>query len=141
MTIVITREWVRARISICKQADGKLQTSDFILNKPIVDEVGYRFWMRLNADCGKVGCRLWRLGLSTVCDRILQPRSRIRGNAWIELQNGKKLVEILNRIRCTEDPAKSLRTIAHSVRLQGIALVSYRLLTRGGWQGNVPFRV
>ena len=34
--------------------------------------------------------------------RILQPRSRIRGNAWIELQNGKKLVEILNRIRCKD---------------------------------------
>jgi hypothetical protein len=31
---------------------GKLQTSDFILNKPIVDEVGYCFWMRLNAVCG-----------------------------------------------------------------------------------------
>ena len=27
----------------------------FILNKPFVDEVGYYFWMRLNA------CRLWRL--------------------------------------------------------------------------------
>jgi hypothetical protein len=26
----------------------------FILNKPFVDEVGYCFWMRLNA------CRLWR---------------------------------------------------------------------------------
>jgi hypothetical protein len=31
---------------------GKLQTSDFILNKLIVDEVGYCFWMRLNAVCG-----------------------------------------------------------------------------------------
>jgi hypothetical protein len=33
----------------------------------------------------------------------------------------------------TEDPAKSLRTIAHSVRLQGFALVSYRFLTQHGW--------
>jgi len=28
---------------------------------------------------------------------------------------------------CTEDPVKSLGTIAHSVRLQGFGLVSYKL--------------
>jgi hypothetical protein len=34
-----------------------------------------------------------------------------------------------------------METIAHSVRLQGSALVSYRLRAAHGWPGNQPFRV
>jgi hypothetical protein len=41
----------------------------------------------------------------------------------------------------TEDPVKSLRTIAHLVRLQGFAHVGYRLRAPHGWQGNRQFRV
>jgi hypothetical protein len=36
----------------------------------------------------------------------------------------------------TEDPVKSIETIAHWVRLQGSALVSYRLRAAHGWQGT-----
>jgi hypothetical protein len=41
----------------------------------------------------------------------------------------------------TKDPVKSMGTIAHSVRLQGSALVSYRIRAAHGWPGNQPFRV
>jgi ABC-type lipoprotein export system ATPase subunit len=41
----------------------------------------------------------------------------------------------------TEDPVKSPRNIAHLIRLQGHALVSYRRRKPHGWQGNVSFRV
>jgi hypothetical protein len=38
------------------------------------------------------------------------------------------LVSIVSALLVSiEDPAKSLRTIAHLIRLQGFALVSYRL--------------
>jgi predicted transcriptional regulator len=37
------------------------------------------------------------------------------------------------QLKNTEDLIKSLRTIAHSVKLQGFALVSYRFLTPYGW--------
>jgi hypothetical protein len=41
----------------------------------------------------------------------------------------------------TEDPVKSLGTIAHSVGLQGFGLVSYRLRAPHSWHSNQPFRV
>jgi hypothetical protein len=36
----------------------------------------------------------------------------------------------------TEDPVKSIETIAHWVRLQGSPLARYRLRAAHGWQGN-----
>jgi hypothetical protein len=51
--------------------------SDFILNKPFCRR-GYILFL------DEAECRLWR-------GRILQPRSRIGGNAWVELQNGRNL--------------------------------------------------
>jgi hypothetical protein len=44
-------------------------------------------------------------------------------------------------IGTTEDPVKSLWTIAHLVRLQGFALEGYRLQAPHSWQGNKQFRV
>ena len=44
-------------------------------------------------------------------------------------------------VALTEDPVKGPRTIAHLVRLQGFALVSYRLQTPYDWHGNMPLRV
>jgi hypothetical protein len=41
----------------------------------------------------------------------------------------------------TKNPVKSPKTIAHSVRLQGSSLVSYRLRAAHRWQGNQSFRV
>jgi hypothetical protein len=44
--------------------------------------------------------------------------------------------------KLTEDPvAKSPRTIAHSVRLQGCVLVSYRLQAPNDWLGTQPVSV
>ena len=66
----------------------------FIQNRLVVDEVGYRFWMRLNADCGEVGCGLWRLALGG--SRLAARRGfyshdpELGGSPWIELQNGSK---------------------------------------------------
>jgi hypothetical protein len=51
------------------------------------DEVGYCFWMRLNADCGEVGYRLWRLALGG--SRLAASRGfysydpELGGSAWI----------------------------------------------------------
>jgi hypothetical protein len=73
------------------------------------------------------------------CAVIRRTRSkvwRIQGIYAISSKSGKFPVNIrvvAVREAYTEDPAKSLRTIAHSVRLQGFALVSYRLLTPHGW--------
>jgi len=52
-----------------------------------------------------------------------------------------KLTTKINIDNSTEDPVKSPRNIAHLVRLQGFALVSYRLRAPHGWQGNKSFRV
>jgi hypothetical protein len=52
------------------------------------------------------------------------------------------LVHSVSRLHnVTEDPVKSIETIAHSVRLQGSALASYRLRAEHGWQGNQSFGV
>jgi len=54
---------------------GNYRPVDFILNKSIVDEVGYFFWMRLDAVCGGWDFLLARDGLlaSSNQKRILQP--------------------------------------------------------------------
>jgi hypothetical protein len=59
-----------------------------------VDEVGYCFWMRLNA------CPLLRLATSGASrgaarERISEQRSRIEGGAWIELQKWVQSRDVL----------------------------------------------
>jgi hypothetical protein len=52
----------------------------FIQNRLVVDEVGYCFWMRLNADCGE--------RLDAVCGgwHFYSHDPELGGSAWIELQ-------------------------------------------------------
>jgi hypothetical protein len=52
----------------------------FIQNRLVVDEVGYCFWMRLNADCGE--------RLDAVCGgwHFYSYDPELGGSAWIELQ-------------------------------------------------------
>jgi len=60
----------------------------------------------------------------------------------------KSAPDVISRYRCpyTEDLAKILWITEYGafgqiIRLQGFALVGYRLRAPHGWQGNQPFRV
>jgi hypothetical protein len=55
---VLERRVIEGTTFYYKQVGEKLQTRDFIPNKPFIDEVGYCLWMRLNVDFGEVGCSL-----------------------------------------------------------------------------------
>jgi hypothetical protein len=76
-------------------------------------------------------------GVTTLSRWTVEP---LRWEVLVPMSRGLFILSPSLRL-ITEDPVKSMETIAHSVRLQGSALVSYRLRAAHGWPGNQPFRV
>jgi hypothetical protein len=102
--------------------------------------------------------RTWRAeGRWKDSEKMLQDLLKNQGNTMRPGQRYRVMIQLAKTLmliarsqetapwyqeKFTEDPVvKSPRTIAHSVRLQGCVLVSYRLQAQNDWQGNQPVRV
>jgi tetratricopeptide (TPR) repeat protein len=102
--------------------------------------------------------RTWTLeGRWKDSEKMLQDLLKNQGNTMRPGQRYRVMIQLAETLmligrpqeaapwyeeKFTEDPVvKSPRTIAHSVRLQGCVLVSYRLQAPTDWQGNQPIKM